>query len=47
MPAAPAPTASQIAGREELIRNVKLRLKTEVIVAFDTLLDVSPEAART
>jgi pilus assembly protein CpaF len=47
MPPAPPQTASQIAGREELIRNVKLRLKTEVIVAFDTLLDVSPEAART
>jgi len=46
MPPAP-PSASQIAGREELLRNVRLRLKTEVIVSFDTLLDVPPAEART
>jgi pilus assembly protein CpaF len=45
-PPLPPQTASQVAGREELLRNVRLRLKTEVIVSFDTLLDVGPEEAR-
>jgi hypothetical protein len=42
----PPQTAAQVAGREELLRNVRLRLKTEVIVSFDTLLDVGPAEAR-
>jgi pilus assembly protein CpaF len=47
-PAPPTPqTASQIAGREELLRNVRLQLKTEIIVSFDSLLDVTPAEART
>jgi len=33
------PTQAQVAGREELMRNVRLRLQAEVISAFDTLLD--------
>jgi pilus assembly protein CpaF len=46
IPPLPPQTASQVAGREELLRNVRLRLKTEVIVSFDTLLDVGPAEAR-
>jgi pilus assembly protein CpaF len=37
----PPPTAAQVAGREELMRTVRAYLQTEVINAFDTLLDVS------
>jgi pilus assembly protein CpaF len=36
----PRPTAAVIAGREELLRTVRLHLQAEVINAFDTLLDV-------
>jgi pilus assembly protein CpaF len=35
------PTPAQVAGREELMRTVRAHLQTEVINAFDTLLDVS------
>jgi len=40
MAAPPPQTQAQVAGREELMRNVRLRLQAEVIGAFDTLLDV-------
>jgi pilus assembly protein CpaF len=41
MPPAPAPaqTPAQLAGREDLLRSIRLRLQAEVISAFDTLLD--------
>jgi pilus assembly protein CpaF len=45
-PPPPPPSAATLAGREELLRNVRLRLQVEVISAFDTLLDVSPADAR-
>ncbi|HEY8989635.1 MAG TPA: hypothetical protein VIM39_11485, partial [Candidatus Limnocylindrales bacterium] len=43
VPVAPPtpPTRAQVAGREELMRTVRAHLQTEVINAFDTLLDVS------
>jgi len=43
VPVAPPtpPTPAQVAGREELMRTVRAHLQTEVINAFDTLLDVS------
>jgi pilus assembly protein CpaF len=41
MPPAPLPpqTPAQVAGREDLMRSIRLRLQAEVISAFDTLLD--------
>jgi pilus assembly protein CpaF len=32
-------TPAQVAGREDLLRSIRLRLQAEVISAFDTLLD--------
>jgi pilus assembly protein CpaF len=40
----PPPTAAQLAGREGLIRQVRLRLQAEIIAAFDSILDATPEA---
>ena len=38
----PAPrSAAQVAAREELLRDIRLRLQDEVMSAFDTLLDVA------
>src|SRR4029079_19499182 len=46
-PAPPTPpTAAQLAGREDLLRQVRLRLQAEIISAFDTILDATPEAIR-
>ena len=42
----PAPTAAQLAGREDLLRQVRLRLQAEIISAFDSILDATPEAIR-
>jgi pilus assembly protein CpaF len=42
----PPPTAAQLAGREDLLRQVRLRLQAEIISAFDTILDATPEAIR-
>ena len=44
-----APTVAQAKsspGREELLREVRLRLQTEIVSAFDQLLDVPPEEVR-
>ncbi len=39
--APPAPKAAGVPGREELLRDIRIRLQEEVISAFDSLLDVS------
>ena len=44
---APAPTPqnpAQVAAREELLRDIRVRLQDEVMSAFDTLLDVADPA---
>ena len=42
----PVVTPGRVAAREELIREIRLRLQTEVMAAFDSLLDVTgPEGA--
>jgi pilus assembly protein CpaF len=43
---APPPTPAQLAGREDLLRQVRLRLQAEIISAFDSILDATPEAIR-
>jgi pilus assembly protein CpaF len=47
-PPPPAPqTGTRLAEREELLRNVRLRLQAEVVTAFDSLLDTTPAEANT
>jgi pilus assembly protein CpaF len=45
-PPPPPQTAAQMAGREDLLRQVRLRLQAEIISAFDSLLDGTPTAIR-
>jgi pilus assembly protein CpaF len=45
-PPPPQQTAAQVAGREDLLRNVMLRLQAEIISAFDSLLEGTPEAIK-
>jgi pilus assembly protein CpaF len=45
-PPLPQPTAARSASREELLRDIRIRLGEEVIGAFDTLLDVAPAEVR-
>jgi pilus assembly protein CpaF len=40
------PSAAQVSGREELLRNIRLRLQAEVISAFDSLIDAKPTEIR-
>jgi pilus assembly protein CpaF len=40
-------TPAQVAGREDLLRSIRLRLQAEVISAFDTLLDDKATDVRT
>jgi pilus assembly protein CpaF len=42
-PAVPR-SATQLAAREVLLRDIRLRLQGEVMIAFDTLLDISDKA---
>jgi len=39
-------TSSRAPEREELLRNVRLRLQEEIVGAFDTLVDATPDEAR-
>jgi pilus assembly protein CpaF len=39
-------TSSRVPEREELLRNVRLRLQEEIVGAFDTLVDATPAEAR-
>ena len=43
---APTATAKSSPGREDLLREVRIRLQTEIVSAFNDLLDVSPEEVR-
>jgi len=42
--APPPPTPSSTAGRDDMLRNVRLRLQAEVISSFDSLLE-GPDTA--
>ena len=46
VPQMPAQTPAQVAGREQLLHNVRLRLQGEVINSFDTLLNIPSDAVR-
>ena len=46
VPQLPPQTPAQVAGREHLLHNVRLRLQGEVINSFDTLLNIEPDAVR-
>src|ERR1700754_1526339 len=39
-----APSAATLFAREELLRQIRLRLQTEVMIAFDSLLDIQDPA---
>ena len=42
-----APSAATISAREDLLRQIRLRLQAEVMIAFDSLLDIDdPEQLR-
>ena len=45
-PTPPPPAPAQVAGREALIRQVRLRLQTEIVGAFDSLIDAQPNEVR-
>ena len=41
-----APTQAKVQAREELLRDIRIRLAGEVVTAFNTLVDAKPEEAR-